>query len=79
MIVLERRGFVTRSDMRTLQISPSRWCDGWQGFLERGDGGYVRGERTPDLKRQHPRNWAEIEADVALWSKDLAPFDRIAA
>jgi hypothetical protein len=79
MIVLERRGFVTRADMRVLQISPSRWCDGWHGFLDRGAEGYVRGDRTPNLRAQHPRNYAEIEADIATWSKDLAPLDRVEA
>jgi hypothetical protein len=71
MIILERRGFVTRSDMKALQISPSRWCDKYGGFLTPGDGGYYPCERTPDLKAQHPRNWAEIEADLPKWG---APF-----
>ncbi len=71
MIILERRGYVGRADMRALKISPSRWTDHWQGFLDRGPVGYVRGERTPDLKAQHPRNYAEIEADFDKWAKPL--------
>ncbi len=74
MIVLERRGYVTRADMKSLQISPTRWCDSWHGFLARTPAGYVRCNRTPDLKAQHPINWAQIEADIADWSKDLAPL-----
>jgi hypothetical protein len=69
MILLERRGRVTRGDMKALQISPTRWTDSWHGFL-RADpaaGGYVPCERTPDLKAQHPTNWAEIEADYDKW------------
>lgn len=72
MIVLERRGFVTRADMKALQISPTRWTDHWSGFLSAGpEGGYVRNARTPDLKAQHPTNWAQIEADFPAWSRGL--------
>lgn len=73
LIVLERRGFVTRADMKALRISPTRWTDHWSGFLTRGhEGGYVRNARTPDLKAQHPTNWAQIEADFQEWSTCLA-------
>jgi hypothetical protein len=68
MILLERRGAVHRSDMRALKISPSRWTDAYHGFLAPTSGGYVRCDRTPDLKAQHPRNWAEIEADFDKWN-----------
>lgn len=72
MIVLERQGCVTRADMKALQISPTRWTDHWHGFLVPGpDGGYVRCDRTPDLRAQHPTNWAQIEADFPEWSKGL--------
>lgn len=69
MILLERRGIVMRDDMRALQISPTRWTDAYQGFLDRSSGGgYVKGENTPDLKAQHPENWAQIEADFDIWN-----------
>lgn len=68
LIILERRGFVTRADMRHLSISPTRWTAALHGFLVPGEGGYVRGKRTPDLKRQHPENWVQIEADFAKWA-----------
>lgn len=70
MIVLERRGYVTRADMKALNISPSRWTDPWHGFLDRAPalGGYVRNGRTPDLRAQHPRNYAEIEAQTEQWT-----------
>lgn len=71
-IILDRRGFVTRADMKALSISPSRWTDSWHGFLDRSEQGYVRNKRTPDLKGQHPTNWAQIEADIAIWGKDIA-------
>lgn len=74
LILLDRRGFVTRKDMKALSISPTRWTDHWHGFLTSGThGGYVRCSRTPDLKAQHPTNWAEIEADFDTWSKAIEP------
>lgn len=69
MIVLERRGSVTRADMKALGISPTRWCDHYLGFLDPGPSrNYVRGKRTPDLKAQHPTNLAQIEADFDKWA-----------
>lgn len=77
MILLERRGGVTRRDMNHLGISASRWTDNYHGFLraDRLKGMYVRCERTPDLRAQHPTNWQQIEADFAKW----APADLLAA
>jgi hypothetical protein len=71
LILLERRGAVTRRDMKALGISPTRWTDHWNGFLSAGPDGYVRNARTPDLKAQHPTNWTQIEADFATWSQGV--------
>jgi len=71
MIILERRGYVTRQDMKAIKISPSRWTDCWHGFLERTSTGYVRCDRTPDLRAQHPVNYAQIEADAEQWAKSM--------
>jgi hypothetical protein len=72
LILLERNGAVSRRDMKGLGISPTRWTDHFQGFLRPGpNGGYVACGRTPDLKAQHPTNWAEIEADFDTWIKDV--------
>ncbi len=68
LILLERRGAVHRSDMKALQISPTRWTDRYYGYLDPAPCGYVRNSRTPDLKAQHPKNWAEIEADYEAWT-----------
>jgi hypothetical protein len=72
LLVLERRGYVTRADMRALRISPTRWTDHWNGFLspDPARGGYVANGRTPDLKAQHPTNWTQIEADFDAWTKE---------
>lgn len=74
LIVLERQGFVTRADMKALEISPTRWTDAYNGYLARDSGRFVRCAATPDLRAQHPVNYAEIEADVASWGKALDPF-----
>ena len=70
MIVLDRRGYVTRHDMKLLGISPTRWTASHHGFLvpDPIKGGYVPGARTPDFRTQHPTNYAEIEADFAKWA-----------
>lgn len=69
LILLERRGYVTRKDMKALGISPTRWTEHFHGFLVASEGGYVRCSRTPDLKAQHPTNWAQIEADYDTWAR----------
>lgn len=76
LILLDRRGYVTRRDMKALEISPTRWCDRFYGYLvpDEKNGrytSYVAGKRTPDFKSQHPRNWAEIEDDWEIWSAGL--------
>lgn len=70
MILLDRRGYVTRRDMKLLGISPTRWTDAYHGFLTADPirGGYVRNGRTPDLRGQHPVNYAQIEADFDTWA-----------
>lgn len=66
LILLERRGYVTRADFSHVKIDPSRWTRHW---LDRGAerGQFIRGRHTPDLKAQHPTNWVQIEADFEKW------------
>lgn len=79
LILLDRRGYVTRQDMKALSISPTRWTDRYYGFLTPSpDGGYVRNDRTPDLKAQHQTNWAQIEADYETWSKGVETAGKLA-
>lgn len=66
-IILERRGYVTRADMRALGLHQSRWTDKYHGFLTVSDGVFVQNQRTPDFRGQHPRNFSEIEADAERW------------
>ena len=80
MVLLDRRGHVTRRDMKLLGISPTRWTAHHHGFLVADPirGGYVRCDRTPDLRAQHPTNYAQIEADFDTWNPD-APKQEAAA
>lgn len=74
LIILERRGYVTKADFKHVSIDPSRWTRDW---LERGSerGQFIAGKYTPDLKAQHPVNWVQIEADFEKWK----PSDEVAA
>lgn len=71
LIILDRRGVVDRSHLRALRLSPTRWTARNHGYLTPGRGGYVRCDRTPDLKKIHPVNYAEIEADFDKWSDSV--------
>lgn len=71
MILLDRRGAVHRSDMKALKISASRWTDRFNGFLAYTPNGYVKSDATPDLRAQHPVNYAQIEADFDNWNPYL--------
>ena len=64
LIILERRGYVTRADFRALTLSPSSWATS-TGYLTRGPvrGRWVASEYMPDLRGKHPETYAEIEAD----------------
>lgn len=67
LILLERQGFVTKADFKHVGIDASRWTRHWlEHGAERGQ--FVSGRHTPDLKAQHPTNWAQIEADFAKWA-----------
>ena len=73
-VLLETRP-VTRADFKALQIDPSRWVDRHTGWLKADPEGrgYIAGPGLPDFKRQHPRNYDEIKADIAKWAPSYAP------
>lgn len=80
-IILEERP-ITRADFKALHLNPSRWVEPHYGWLERAGepGSYTRGPNTPDFRAQHPRNYAEIEADKAKWMPAAkAPKERVPA
>ena len=75
-IIVERRGWVARHDFRALGIDHRRWMIPLSGWLVPGPrkGAYVRGPRFPDFRREHPRNFAEIEADAERWMPPMPPI-----
>lgn len=64
-IILERRGYVTRSDFKTIGIDHRRWLTP-TGWLRAEDGRYFSGQ-MPDFKAQHPKVYEQIIADAAKW------------
>lgn len=73
LVLLERRGYVTRADMKALAISPTLWTAHGHGFLKPAEDrprAYVRSARTPDLRAQHPVNFEQIAGDVERWSTE---------
>lgn len=71
LLVLLGERPVTRADFKHLGLSPTNWT-GRDGWLVKTETGWIAGPRTPDLRRQHPRNFAEIEADKARWAPPIA-------
>jgi hypothetical protein len=71
-VLLEKRP-VSRADFKALKLSPSRWTDPYTGWLKRTASGYVPGDRFPDFKSQHPRNYEEIKADLEKWAPTSIP------
>lgn len=70
-IILERRGFVLRSDFKFIGIDHRRWTNGW---LLAGKQSWVASQFMPNFKGQHPRNYGEIAADWEKWApKDDVP------
>lgn len=64
--VLERRGWVTRKDIKALGIDPGRWTqERWLHSL--GEGRWEIGRNMPAFKAQHPVNYAQIMADMPKW------------
>ncbi|WP_158810277.1 hypothetical protein [Beijerinckia sp. L45] len=80
MAILLKRRVVTRSDFQALKIDHRRWLPSVMGWMAPADGrgrGWVAGPGLPDFAKQHPRNYAEIEAAADDWMpkpSELAPI-----
>lgn len=70
-IILEQRP-VTKTDIKELCLSPSRWFDRHSGFLVRSGDAYVASSYMPDFARQHPTNYQQIKADAPKWMPALS-------
>lgn len=69
VITLQKRGYVTRKDFKHFEISMSIWSQSsW--LVRDGNGGWIAGPNMPDLRGQHPVNFAEIEADYEKWKAE---------
>ena len=66
----------TRADFVALDLSPSRWMQNPGAWLQKVDGGWLPGPYMPDFRKQHPVNFAQIEADKAAW---MPPGPAVAA
>jgi hypothetical protein len=66
-ILAERQGYVTRQDFADLKISIHRWLTLKWLTHHASDRGRLVPAQMPDFKAQHPRNYAEIEADFEKW------------
>lgn len=71
-VLLEKTGYVTRQDFKNLKINMTRWV---QGSLEsvwlrkQGDyGKWVKGAGFPDFRKQHPKNFEQIAAEIEDWN-----------
>jgi hypothetical protein len=71
-VLLEKRGTITIDDFRQIGIDRRRFMEmGWiQQHQARGQ--YVVGKYPLDLRRQHPRNYVEIEAHFDRWAPPIA-------
>ncbi len=64
--IMERRGWVCRTDFKHIQIDHRRYLDGQ--WIVPVDGAWRRGPYWPDLRAQHPRNFIEIDAVYEKWA-----------
>lgn len=74
-VILEKRGWVAIADFKHIGIDRKRWLDMWWLQPREGMRGHFVAGRSPlDLRRQHPVNYAQIEADFEKWKPaDAAP------
>ncbi|RVH56246.1 hypothetical protein CN213_15985 [Sinorhizobium meliloti] len=79
-IILEKRGWVAVADFKHIGIDRKRWLDMWWLQPREGmRGHYVAGRSPLDLRRQHPVNYAQIEADFEKWKPaDAEPVAQVA-
>ncbi|MCP1852840.1 MULTISPECIES: hypothetical protein [unclassified Bradyrhizobium] len=74
-VILEKRGYLLRSDFKHVNIDHRRWLPSGGGWLALDAGRYLRGPHFPNFKRQHPRVYEEIAGDYDKWkpADPLAP------
>lgn len=71
-VLMDKQGFLTRSDFKALHVDIRRWTDGrWLQPNPAGHG-YVKGPHFPDLNGHHPVNFEQIEADFEKWKPAIS-------
>ena len=69
LCILAHRSFITRSDFRYLDLSPTVWMQrGW--LVPTAKRGVYAAGALPDFVSQHPEVYAEIEADLENWAPE---------
>lgn len=71
-VLLERRGYVERSDFRKLKIDPGRWMNGVWLEMGASRGQWVKGASFPGdrFRGEHPEVFPKIDADFEKWAKE---------
>lgn len=69
-VILEKRGFLLRSDFKHVGIDHRRWLPSGGSWLALDAGRYIKGRHFPHFKRQHPRVYEEIAADYEKWKPE---------
>jgi hypothetical protein len=77
-IILEKRGFLTRTDFKHINIDHRRWLPSGAGWLTLDGGVYRKSRYFPNFKAQHPRVWDEIAADYETWKPTVEPLPPLA-
>lgn len=65
-IILDVRGFVTRTDFKAMGIDHRRWTAAWLDVDPAGRG-WIGGPHTPNFAAHHPVNYEQIKADAEKW------------
>lgn len=66
-VIMDRRGYITRSDFKHVDIDHRRWVGQQWIQVDSARGAWVRGSWWPDFKSQHPINYQQIAADFEKW------------
>lgn len=65
-VTMERQGYVTRADFKSAGIDHRLWIAPIQQWLIPSDEGWTAGPRFPNFREQHPKNYEEIAAQLAI-------------
>lgn len=67
LIILDKFGTITRQDFKDLILNQSLWTQSRWLQMTGVRGHWQRCSRTPHLRKEHPKNFAEIEELIDTW------------